>query len=412
MRSELIPPAKNNVLSSAFSTESQKKQWCPYALALALVLGLAAFTPSTQGQTFTVLHTFGGPDGDNSNHGAGLTWDSAGNLYGTTDFGGYLACNGAGCGTVYKLDRNGKETVLHRFRGTPDGAYPFAGVIRDAAGNLYGTTLEGGTSGNGTVFKVDSTGNETVLHSFTGLADGGFPRAGVVRDSAGNLYGTTEMGGASNKGTVYKLDATGKETVLHSFTGGTDGANPQVGVIQDKAGNLYGIAGPLFKINKSGKETVLYNFPEGFIAYAGLIFCGDALCGTTAYGGSGLGTVFKLDQREEFTVLYNFTGGTDGGYPLAGVIQDAAGNLYGETAVGGWLGCGDEGCGTVFKLSPAGEETVLYTFYDGFDGGFPAGGLVRDAAGNLYGTTTSGGNFGRCNEPFYNGCGTIFKLTP
>jgi uncharacterized repeat protein (TIGR03803 family) len=412
MKPELITPATSNYVSTpVFLMKNRTRQCGPYALALALMLGLATVTTSAHGQTFTVLHSFGGADGDNSNHGAGLTRDAAGNLYGTTDRGGDLTCGDVGCGTVYKIDRSGKETVLHRFTSTPDGDTPFAGVIRDTAGNLYGTTLTGGASGYGTVFKVDAKGKETVLHSFTGK-DGALPRSGVVRDAAGNLYGTTETGGSLDYGTVFRLEPNGKMTMLHAFTGGADGANPQVGVILDKAGNLYGIAGPvLFKLSKNGKETVLYKFPEGLIAYAGLTFCRNALCGTTAYGGtSGMGTVFKLDQRREFTVLYNFTGGADGGYPLAGVIQDAEGNLYGEAAIGGYSTCEDEGCGTVFKLSPTGEETTLYTFYDGSDGGFPAGGLVRDAAGNLYGTTTGGGGWGDCPE--YFGCGTVFKLTP
>jgi uncharacterized repeat protein (TIGR03803 family) len=255
-----------------------------------------------------VLHTFNGSPTDRAIPGAAhLIGDSAGNLYGTTESGG-----ASGAGVVFKLNKTG-ETVLYSFTGGADGWSPVAGLIRDSAGNLYGTTFGGGArfgeSGSGVVFKLDTTGTETVLYSFTGGADGGSPAAGLIRDSAGNLYGTTELGGVSGAGVVFKLDTTGTETVLHSFTG-PGGENPYAGLIADSAGNLYG----------------------------------------TTYGGgaSGSGVVFKLDTTGTETVLYSFTGGADGGSPVAGLIRDSAGNLYGTTYEGG-----TSDAGVVFKLETA-----------------------------------------------------------
>jgi uncharacterized repeat protein (TIGR03803 family) len=253
----------------------------------------------------TVLHSFtGGLDGGTPC--AGLLLDAAGNLYGTTTAGGT-----SNWGTVFKLDKTG-ETVLHSFTGGSDGGGPAAGLIQDPAGNLYGTTESGGTVA-GTVFKLDRAGTETVLYSFTGGADGGYPYAGLTRDSAGNLYGATVAGGSSGYGVIFKLDTTGNETVLHAFTGGADGGSPFGTPIQDSEGNLYGTTqnggsagnGVVFELNTTGTETVLYNFAEavdGRQPYAGL-FRDSAgnLYGTTVYGGgsnpcneSSCGVVFKI----------------------------------------------------------------------------------------------------------------------
>jgi uncharacterized repeat protein (TIGR03803 family) len=276
---------------------------------------------STQGTVFkldatgkeTVLYSFAGADGANPT--AGLVQDGAGNFYGTTDNGGSSGCGAVGgCGVVFKLDTTGKETVLYSFTNAADGATPVGGVIMDTAGNLYGTTYNS-PSGCGTVFKVDTTGKETVLHSFTNCftslanSDGGEPYAGLVMDQAGNLYGTTVIGGSSGWGTVFKVDETGNETVLHSFSNvGTDGAFPYGGLVRDKAGNLYGTTafggpfyGTVFKVDTTGKETVLHSFTNSAVAaepYAGLVMdkAGN-LYGTTLIGGSsGHGTVFKLNN--------------------------------------------------------------------------------------------------------------------
>jgi len=306
------------------------------------------------------------------------------------------------------------ETVLYSFKGGTDGAIPFAGLVQDAQGNLYGTTTQGGTSNMGTVFMVDTTGKETVLYSFTGTGgDGENPYGGLVRDAQGNLYGTTVNGGTSGKGTVFELDTTGKETVLHSFTDAPDGALPKAGLVQDTQGNLYGttsLGGPqgdgtVFKLDTTGKETVLYSFGsvggDGGIPIAGLVLDTQGnLYGTTYTGGTvGDGTVFKVDMTGKETVLHSFTDSPDGSEPYyAGVVRDAQGNLYGTTVYGG----GMPPLGTVFKVDATGKETVLYSFtaVNG-DAAHPEAGLVQDAHGNLYGTTIGGGA---------DGNGTVFKV--
>jgi uncharacterized repeat protein (TIGR03803 family) len=341
----------------------------------------------------TVLYTFtGGTDG--SNPYAGVIGDSAGNLYGTTLSGG-----AAGYGVVYKLNAAGQETVLYAFTGGSDGGNPYAGVIQDSSGNLYGTTEVGGGSNGGVVYSLDTTGNETVLYSFTGGNDGGYPYAGVVRDSAGNLYGTTYLGGTRDAGTVYKLGPAGHETVLYSFTGGADGEAPEAGVIRDSAGNLYGTtpyggtadAGVVYQVSGVGGETVLYRFTggvDGQWPFGGVIRdSAGNLYGTANGGGAAdAGVVYELDAAGQETVLYSFTGGADGGSPWAGVIRDSAGNLYGTTSGGG-----ASACGAVYELNTAGQQAVLFSFPSTVDGFYPEAGLVRDSAGNLYGTTSSGG---------------------
>ena len=238
-------------------------------LAVVLVLGVVT-THSAQAQTFTVLYKFAGGTGDGCDPYAGLVRDTAGNLYGTT-----VGCGAFGWGTVFKVDTSRAETVLFNFSySNGDGAIPYGGLVRDSAGNLYGTTDYGGSSGNGVVFKLDTSGKETVLHNFAGgTKDGCDPLyESLVRDSAGNLYGTTNRCGAFGYGTVFKVDTSGKETVLHSFAGyPADGCYPYAGLVRDSAGNLYGTTdgcgafayGTVFKVDTSSKETVLHNFAEG-----------------------------------------------------------------------------------------------------------------------------------------------------
>ncbi len=335
----------------------------------------------------------------------GIIQDAAGNLYGTT------YCGGAdGAGVVFKLDRRGNETVLYTFTGNADGGYPEWGVIQDWFGNLYGTASSGGAAGSGVVFKLDRRGNETVLYSFTGGADGGYPYAGVIEDWAGNLYGTTSFGGADGVGVTFKLDPRGNETVLHSFTYGADGGYPFAGLIIDFFGNLYGDAssagtagaGVLFKIDPSGNQTVMYSFPgsDGSNPLPGVIQdSAGNLYGTTTGGGpANVGVVYKLDTTGHETLLHSFTGGADGGSPQSRLIQDSAGYFYGTTQSGGAAGQG-----TVYKLDGSGHETVLYSFTGGADGAAPSAGLIQDSAGNFYGTTSNGGSAG---------VGVVFKLDP
>jgi uncharacterized repeat protein (TIGR03803 family) len=385
-------------------------------LLLTAVLGLLFITlQPARAQTLTTLYSFtGGADGRNPYFGD-LVLDANGNLYGTTFAGGA----DPGLGVVFEVTPAGVEKVLYTFNSV-GGCSPYAGLVRGAKGNLYGTTGACGAYGYGTVFEVTKNGAETVLYSFTGGGDGGQPIAGLVRDTVGNLYGTTNEGGALGCfglgcGTVFEVTPAGKETVLHAFTGGADGENPVAGLVRDAKGNLYGTTGQggalccgtLFEVTPSDTETVLFNFNYADGSGPGpnrLVRAGGNFYGTTSAGGtSGNGTVFEVTSKGTERVLYSFTGAADGAAPYGGVIRDATGNLYGTTFQGAGLGCNDYGCGTVFELTPAGQFKVLHTFTGGGDGGNPAAGLVKDMAGNLYGSTYGGGAYGY---------GTIFKLTP
>jgi uncharacterized repeat protein (TIGR03803 family) len=345
-----------------------------------------------------LLHSFnGGADGENPM--ASLILDAAGNLYGTTYGGGIN-----GKGTVFRIDSAGNETVLYSFKSGADGQNPAAPLIL-VAGELYGTTQAGGGSGDGTVFQLSSSGQETVLYSFHGGADGAYPSEGVVRDSAGNLYGATSSGGASGLGTVFKLAPGNIETLLHSFGEATDGKIPLGGLIRDNNLNLYGTTqaggtsgwGTAYRISAAGAETILYSFPDQENATGVIRDVAGNLYGSTTSGGRfGDGTVFKIDSTGKKTVLHSFKGGSDGAYPSAGLIQDAAGNLYGTTYGGGRFNWG-----TVFKIDSTGKESILHSFTAGSDGASPVAGLVQDGAGNLYGTTKYGGAYG---------AGTVFEL--
>lgn len=422
---------------------------------LAFTLSLAV---SAQAQTETVLYNFAGVPGDGFQPLSGLIFDPAGNLYGTTNEGGIdTDCQGlgnSGCGTVYELSPVGsgwQETVLYSFSGGSDGGVPAAGLIRDASGNLFGTTQFGGISGGcsgfgcGVVFELSPSGSgwtETVIHSFTGDADGAYPVAGLIFDAAGNLYGTASAGGNSINGCVYqRINGCGvifelspgsswTETVIHTFIDGSDGAAPLAGLTLDSAGNLYGTAafagtagkGVAFGIKKGTggmwRLGVIHAFTggkDGGDPKTGLTFdSAGNLYGTAAIDGADFGgVVFELAPGSggawKFGLLHSFTGGHDGNQPLGNLLLDTAGNVYGTTEEGGKLiDCFDAGCGVVFKLSPriggGFIETVLHTFMsNGTDGTNPFGGLVFDSAGNLYGTTNAGGT---------NSAGTVFEITP
>jgi uncharacterized repeat protein (TIGR03803 family) len=399
---------------------------CAFGVTLLMVIALAPVgmgqsTDSTQSPTFSVLHSFGDPN--NGFGPGGLIQDSAGSLYGVTGAGGDQDCDlsSLGCGVVYKLNRAGAETVLHQFNGNQtDEGGPVGRLVRDSNGNLYGVT-NGSPLYCGTAYKLDKSGNETVLHVFSCGADGGLPSAGLLHDSSGNLYGTTSFGGAFNFGTVFKIDSSGNETVLHSFTGQADGGLPSTGLVRDSAGNLYGTAGGgasgqgvIFKLDSTGKETVLHTFKRAEGSSPNTTLLRDAagnLYGTTGNGGdpdcnftgsAGCGTVFKLSHTGTFSVLYTFEGHADGGVPSADLVLDAAGNLYGATGFGGDLNdCQGSGCGVVFQLNPQDVKTVLHTFTGGTDGGAPDG-LLLGTDGNLYGTTAIGGGG--------HDVGVIFKI--
>jgi uncharacterized repeat protein (TIGR03803 family) len=393
-------------------THVHKLVFRPALIATGLVLAVLSAPQVAQANAERILYSFGGADG-NKPAGA-LIADARGNLYGTTTYGGGVGdptpCGFGtdGCGTVFKLAR-GRIKVLHSFGAAGDGVAPTSRLLLDADGNLYGTTDGGGTSFFGTVFKLAADNTYSVLHSFTGGSDGTGPISDLIADASGNLYGTTQAGGTGNCtggcGTVFKITPDGQKTLLYAFKGGTDGGVLKSGLAIDAQGNLYG---------------------------------------TTDLGGANTrGTVFKLTPAGEKTILYSFLGGSDGSHPFTGVVLDAAGNLYGTTFDGGTCGdilkltpegvetvlhtftCGagdnpvadlildaegnlysttfDGGSlGSVYKLAPDGTLTTLYSFLGGSDGSLPVAGLFMDARGNLYGTTTSGGASGK---------GTVFKVT-
>ncbi len=352
------------------------------------------FEVSTKGGFESTLYDFTGASGNGP--AGGVVEDAAGNFYGATSTGG------TGDGVVYKLSTSGVETILYAFSRAnyKNGVEPLGGLVMDAAGNLYGTTGYGGLAADccGVVFKIDATGVYSVLYTFQGAPNGGAtPQGDLVIDAAGNLFGVTTYGGGNtttSSGTLFKIDPTGKETTLFVFecgaggagSGCLDGAFPQSGLIEDGAGNLYGVTPGSFGILE--------------------------------------GTVYKLTQAGSFITLYSFTGGADGGSPNGRLVRNAkTGDIYGTAGTGGngSSACGAQpnfGCGVIFKVNPSsGTETVLYSF-TGLDDGFaPVSGLIArtPASGakafELFGTTSNGGSATLCpgiDETF--GCGTVFKL--
>jgi uncharacterized repeat protein (TIGR03803 family) len=401
----------------------------------ALLASVSNVVPAMYAQTLTVLHTFVGSDG--SQPFAGLTMDGAGNFYGTTSAGG------TGFGTVFKLSPAGSRWSfrnLYSFRGGHDGAQPQARVVLGPDGALYGTTTVGGL-GRGTVFRLRPSAasvcrstqcpwTETVLYRFTGGSDGGFPYYGdLTFDSSGNIYGTTASGGRGctaygGCGVVFKLSRSRKswkESVVYAFSGeSSDGATPYSGVIFDPTGKLYGTtalggelySGAIYKLTpkeSAWKEKTLFSFGEadqGAIPYGGLIFAQGNLYGTTFSGGgnNGSGTVFEL-QPSHGSWTYQVLAYVPSG-PGDTPTMDNASNLYATTGV--------ETSGTVFKLTPGGDGWTYTDLFDFSgehyaDGIIPVGGVVLDANGNIYGTTTEGGN---TDPPCGEGCGVVWELTP
>jgi uncharacterized repeat protein (TIGR03803 family) len=374
-------------------------------LLLLFTLFLLIAVVPVHAQTESVFYSFAGggyPEYD-------LAMDGQGNLYGTT-----FEIDG---GSVYKLTSSGEFTALHSFSYccNGDGYEPAGGVVLDSQGNLYGTTSEGGAEAGGTIFKISPSGTETILYNFTCQDDGCFPYSGVVMDGDGNLYGST-LGGSLYYGNVYKfVPSTGTLTTLYNFTGGDDGAFP-FGVVLDKEGNLYGVTqyggpiqqGVVFKITPLGTETVLHAFEangkDGFSPEASVILDAKGnLYGTTHLGGSGgVGTVYKISPAGKETILHSFKGGKDGIFPQSDLVFDTNGNLYGTTFYGGQYDYG-----TVFKIAKT-KETVLHSFNpNNEDGVLPNGDVVFDKNGDLFGTTTQGGT----PSESCSGCGTIYKIT-
>lgn len=410
-----------------------KKKNASGLLVVLLALSSSSFAANTEKQ----LHSFNGTWG--SEPSGPLVFDAAGNIYGVAESGGTY-----GGGVAFMLSKNASggwtESVLHNFGNSKvdDGKTPLLNLIFDSSGNLYGVTLSGGTHGVGTVYELSPGGGgkwtESVLYNFNGKIgsssnDGADPEAGLVFDSPGNLYGTTTLGGNSQKGVAYELspDAGGSwdETVIWEFGSGSDGANPNGVLIFDAAGNLYGTTenggennyGTAFELIFSGgawTESILYEFGstsnDGIYPLCSLAFGPDGyLYGTTTGGGTkGYGTVFKLSPPvegvSEETILHNFEGGNYGFDPEEEqLIFDSSGNLYGTTFEGG-----AHGAGIVFELSssPSGHwtEKLVHAFGVGSDGDAPFSGLTLDSAGNLYGTTLGGGGAG--------GYGLVYEITP
>ena len=403
-------------------------------------------TQAAQAQTYKVIYNFtGGQDG--ALPSAGVTMGAVGNIYGTAFQGGEYDF-----GTVFRLTHKGSAWVfspLYTFVGGNDGADPEAGVIIGPNGSLYGTTAEGGGrncysgAGCGTVFNLKPPASacktalcpwvETVLYAFQGGSDGVQPLSDLVFDPAGNLYGTTSLGGMMQAnchniggcGLVYKLTPSNDgwtESVIHSFTGGNDGFTPYSGLVFDQAGNLYGTTrygggpgcaplgcGTVYQLTPSGsgwKENVIYKFTggsDGDDPWGGVIFDQSGnLYGTTVSGGAGGGgTVYELSPSNggwTLTTLYSFSG-SDGSY--ASLTMDASGNVYGTT-----FGDGAYGYGNVFKLTPSNggwTYTSLHDFPFGSYGYRPRGNVILDARNYIYGTASEGGTYGN---------GVVFEITP
>ena len=396
-------------------------------LALFVLLTISA----AQAQTFTVLHTFTG--GDGWSPVSGLTPDRAGNFYGTTDVGG-----ASNRGTVFRLSRAGSGwilTTLYSFQCQADGGFVFGGVTFGPDGALYGTTYECGKYDHGVLYRLQPSPTscksalcpwqETVLHSFTGGSDGEDPGNGnLVFDQAGNLYGATATGGYG-EGLVYEFSPSNggwKETVLYDFNG-EDGFNPNSGLLLDNAGNLYGTtdaggaeySGVVFELSRNGSgwtEQVLsaVDFPDTDTC-GGVVMDGQGnLFGTSGCDSLGKpGGVYELTPSNSgwtFNKLYSFSGSNG---PADTPTLDAAGNIYGTSE-----GTGLYGYGEVFKLTPSNGGwiyTDLHDFTGGADGAYPTGSVFVDANGNLYGTTLYGGT-GTCSINQYTGCGVIWKITP
>lgn len=349
-----------------------KHVWIYAGRMLAMVAATSLLITAAWAASATKLvYSFGG-NADGEYTDTELVRDSAGNLYGTSVQGGIF-----GGGTVFQVTPAGVHTVLYDFTGGADGGEPYKGVTLDAQGNLYGTAVTGGggscEGGCGVVYKLSNSGgswNQTVIHTFTG-SDGSGPGSPVAIDKNGDVFGTTPTGGANGIGVVYQLreDAGAwKFRVIHTFTGGDDGGGGSASrLLIDAAGNLFGVC--------------------------------------TVGGANGFGTVFEMSQHQgqwQLTTLYAFKDSPDGALPYGGLVADKGGNFYGTTY---YAGASD--LGTIYQLTKINgvwTERVLYSFQGGSDGGSPISTLVADAAGNLYGTTSEGGA-AAC------GCGTIFKMS-
>ncbi len=379
------------------------------ARGLLLAGGLAvAGAAQAAGGVLTTLHNFNGTDGGNPY--GGVIFDAQGNLYGAASTGG-----AKNAGTVFEISRAGVFSTLYTFAGGNDGSNPNAAPTLAADGSFFGTARDGSPGDSGTVFHLTAAGALSTLYSFTGnaRADGGNPTAPLLLGSDGNFYGSTASGGDNSTAasSIFRITPGGTFTTLYSFTFGNDGGAPYGALLQAADGSFYGTAsvggagdaGTVFKLTPAGVFSTLYSFSggsDGAAPEGGLILGKDGnFYGTTSSGhavGGGHGTVFRLTPAGALTTLYRFSGGNDGDAPEGALLLGGDGNFYGTTAYGG---SGNDG--TVFQLTPAGVLTTLYAFTGGADGKFPMAGLAQGGDGALYGTTLSGGT---------QDSGTVFKL--
>src|ERR1700722_18430319 len=415
-------------------------------LLSALMANIFALATLASAQyTETTIYNFGAIANDTNSPSVGLIRDAAGNLYGTSNLGGTLQ------GTAFELSFSGgswTETILHNFGSVSgDGVQASGGLLMDSRGNLYGVTQAGGANNQGTVYELSPSSSgwtETILYSFAGNPDVREPNGSLIFDAAGNLYGTSfEGGGGTNAncfdgcGTVFELSPSSSgwtEKIIYAFTGGADGMSPGGNLLFDSAGALYGSAafggtvvgagcfegcGTVFRLTPASgtwRFARLFNFqgPVGGAAPLWLVFdAAQNIYGVASAGGSGCpgnlgcGTIFELTRQTspgpwKETVLHSFTELHDGGEPGAGLVFDSSGNLFGSAVFGG-----NGNLGTVWELSPTAHGpwklTQLYSFGDGTTGSRPNSGVIIDPSGNLYGTTQQGGQFDR---------GTVFELSP
>jgi uncharacterized repeat protein (TIGR03803 family) len=411
--------------------------WKNAAILIALS---ATMTIAASAQTFTTLGTFDVSDGSFP-YFAPLVQGTDGNFYGTTQFGGT-----ANLGTVFKITPAGDITTLYSFctqTGCLDGLYPYAALVEGVDGDFYGTTSQGGINNGhgGTVFKITSKGKLTTLYSFcaqTDCTDGIYPSGGLVQGADGSFYGTTFSGGVSDAqwcsagcGTIFKITRTGALTTLHQFAGySAEGSGPNSVLVQGKNGHFYGTTeyggaystcnyacGTVFEITPDGTLTTLHSFAgspnDGAEPFANLVFdTAGSLYGTTSIGGTNnAGTVFRITPAGVLTTLHSFcalSNCVDGQMPEGGLVRTSDRNFYGTTTIGGAYNAG-----SLFKITPGGTLTTLYSFCaQGYphcpDGDFVYAGLLQATNGSFYGVTSSGGDL-NCN--YDEGCGTVFRLS-
>ena len=380
---------------------------------LLLTVGLG----QTSAQTLTTLWQFNNPGTNGDYPEAGLVQGSDGYFYGTTYFGGNTNLNnGGGYGTVFRISSTGSLTTLYEFGGVAtDGIFPHAGLAQGHDGYLYGTTTEGGTNSQGTMFRISSAGSLTTVYQFSAATEDESPVAGLVLGSDGYFYGTTYGGGTNYEGTVFRISSAGTVTTLYQFGGlATDGHDPEAGLVQGSDSYFYGTTyaggtnnvGTVFRVNSAGSLTTLYQFSRfdehGQSPQSGLVQGVDGyFYGATFSGGTnGDGTVYRISSAGTLTTLWQFSG-ADGRDPDASLLQGSDGYFYGTTVQGGATNC-IGGCGTIFRISSTGTLTTQYRFgVRPTDGQFPETPLVQGSDGYFYGTTINGGIYGD---------GTVYKL--